>query len=381
VNWLKAMLLMVVLGAILYGVNLVLNKSAPVETPGNNGAWTGADGPIAPPTISPGTAGTNAPTGSGPSPYGQTPAGRSAYASGGYSTANPPTGYASNGGSPSSIPADNSAGAASPSAGGGGYPSGGYQPATPPIVNADSAHSGIPATPVGFATSSPNSAPPPGTASNSGGGAAFATAMGDATAILREGQLAEGLKRLTVLRDAPRLDSEEFKQLYDLMGRLAGTVVYSRQHLLLPAYDIRPGDRLEKIADDYQVPARLLAKINGISDPDHLPAGQQLKVIHGPFMAFVNLSRRDVTLIVQQCYAGRFKLIGMRKEVYGLSGNYKVDRKTLDAAHSIGFGDGFAFRGLTSDKPDDSPRGLWLSSADAEDLFDILSVGSIVVVY
>jgi hypothetical protein len=241
-----------------------------------------------------------------------------------------------------------------------------------------------------------NANPSSPAAGNPGGGAAFASAMDLVTETLKAGHLAEGLQRLTLFYDDPQLKPEETKQLNDLLGRLAGTVVYSRQHLLLPAYEIKPGDRLETIANEYQVPAALLAKINGVGDPDHLTAGDKLKVIRGPFTALVSLNQREVTLLVQQCYAGRFKLFGMGKEAAALSGSYKVDRKSLDPRyhlpseaarqglplihHWVDFGDGFGFCGVSDPNVADDPRGLTLNSRDAEDLFDILSVGSSIVV-
>jgi LysM repeat protein len=216
---------------------------------------------------------------------------------------------------------------------------------------------------------------------------------------LREGRLAEGLQRLTLMFDDPRLTAEQNSRLRSLLGNLAGTVVYSRQHLLLPPYQIKPGDRLDTIADEYQVPAALLAKINAIADPDHPPVDQKIKVIHGPFMALVNLNQHEITLVVQQCYAGKFPIIGVGKDTAAMQGIYKVDRKSLDTPshpsdimhqglaplhHWIGFTseqhESFGFCGANGPNAGDEPRGVMLSSGDAQELFDILSVGSSIVV-
>lgn len=366
-NWLKAMLLMVVLGAILYGVNLVLNKTAPVESPGNNGAWTGTDGSPTPPVESHGTAGMNVPPPAVPSAYNQPPAGQSAYGSGNNSPPNSPTAGAAN------VP---------PPAAPSGYQASVYQPASPPIVNPDPPHASIPATTVGLTNSTPSPTSPPEAPSSSSGSADFASTMDSVMTTLHDGRLAEGLQRLTLLYDAPQLSPDQSKQLNDLLGRLAGTVVYSRQHLLLPPYEIKPGDSLETIANEYQVPARLLAKINGIGDPDHLTPGNQLKVIRGPFMALVSLNKREVTLVVQQCYAGRFKLTGVGRDAATLNGNFKVERKETGKGERpfIGFGGGFTFLDGSDPTTADNPRGLVLNASDAADLFDILSVGSIIVV-
>ena len=224
-NWLKAMLLMVVLGAILYGVNLVLNKSAPVESPMPNGAWSGMDGPIAPPSVAPGTAGTNAPAGNAPPSYGQAPprppptvrttiqqirrrvtlrptaihrvpppASASVYGS----SATPTTAAAAPSGSSNNT-------AMPPAAATSNYTAGGYGSAAPPAAASEQSHSTIPATPVGLTTTNANSSSP--TAGNTAGAAAFASAMELVMATLREGHLAEGLQRLTLLYDDPQLNA------------------------------------------------------------------------------------------------------------------------------------------------------------------------------
>ncbi|HEX3998091.1 MAG TPA: LysM peptidoglycan-binding domain-containing protein [Pirellulales bacterium] len=405
-NWVKAMLLMVVLGAILYGVNLVLNKSAPVESPANDGSWS-TNTAMGPPIVNSGAPGV--PPGYGRPSYGQPPAGQSssmppAYGSGTYSPATPatipPTGYANSGSYPnnpaptsaygqSTAPAPSAGTLASPETSANNVPLSptGYQPATPTVANSDAPRTGIPATQVGLVTNSPSEPSSPAVAPP------FASVMESVTATLREGRLAAGLQQLTAIYDDPKLSPEETKQLNDLLGRLAGTVVYSRQHLLLPPYEVQPGDRLETIAANYQVPAALLAKINGIADPDHPPVGAKLKVIRGPFMALVSMNKRDLTLLVQQCFAGRFTLAGVGKDAAALSGDFKVDWKSLDGnipppeagmkyphagSHWIDFHAPFGF--CAAGPGGEDSHGLMLNPRDAEDLFDILSVGSTVVV-
>jgi LysM repeat protein len=87
---------------------------------------------------------------------------------------------------------------------------------------------------------------------------------------------------------------------------LAGTVVYSTQHQLEPAHVVRPGETLETIARQYNVPWQLLAKINGIAAVDQVQPGQQIKVVPGPFAAIVDLRRSQLTLMVDGRYAGKF---------------------------------------------------------------------------
>ena len=85
--------------------------------------------------------------------------------------------------------------------------------------------------------------------------------------------------------DDPHVSEQEQQQLLPLLNQLAGTVIYSQEHLLLPAYEVQPGDTLDRVAQHYRVPWQLLAKINGVADPNQLQPGSKLKVIQGPFDA------------------------------------------------------------------------------------------------
>ena len=127
----------------------------------------------------------------------------------------------------------------------------------------------------------------------------------------------------------PALTPEDETELIGLLDRLAGTVIYSRQHLLERPHEVQPGETLEHIASLYEVPWELLANINGIRDPKHLRTGEQLKVIRGPFNALVELDKFRLTLFVQGRYAGRFK-IGIGKDGKTPEGEFPVLEKVAD---------------------------------------------------
>ena len=84
---------------------------------------------------------------------------------------------------------------------------------------------------------------------------------------LDEGKLAEAHLALSTLYGNPDLPADQAKQITDLLDQLAGTVIYSRQHYLEPAYVTQPGDTLDKVAQKYSVPWQLLARINGLMPP------------------------------------------------------------------------------------------------------------------
>jgi len=63
-------------------------------------------------------------------------------------------------------------------------------------------------------------------------------------------------------------------------------------------YQVQPGENLVKIAKAHTVTADLLCRINGISDPRKLRAGQTLKIVTGPYSAVV--TKHDFTLELWQ---------------------------------------------------------------------------------
>ncbi len=231
--------------------------------------------------------------------------------------------------------------------------------------------------------------------------AEFTAMMETARRKLDAGELAEVLLELTPLYGNPEFTPEESRQLTELLDQLAGTVIYSRQHLLEPPYAVRPGDTIEQIAAAYEVPWQLLAKINGIRPPGNLAPGKQLKVLRGPFEAAVRLERFELVLYVGGRYAGRFP-IGVGRDQPRLEGTYTVREKLpgkpyrspdRDVAAEdprnplgrlwIGLDGSIGIHG--TDDPQSlrrvNPRGnICLGDRDVEDVYDILSCGSRVTI-
>ena len=151
---------------------------------------------------------------------------------------------------------------------------------------------------------------PPVSMSAAGGQAsAFASAWADAHDKLTGGRYAEALAVLSAWYDDPTLGLEESQRLEELLGQLAGTVIYSQEDLLLPPHIVAPGDTLPSIAMTVGVPWQLLGKINGVDDPGSLLPGEALKMIRGPFDAVVSLSRRRLSLQLGGNYAGSFPVV------------------------------------------------------------------------
>lgn len=187
----------------------------------------------------------------------------------------------------------------------------------------------------------------------------------------------------------PSLTPEQSQMVESLLSQLAGTVVYSTEHLLGPPYKVQPGETLETIAQQHNVPWRLLAKINGVPSSNSIQAGDELKVVRGPFNAVVNATKSELVLMVDGKYAGKFavKLDGAATT----EGQWKVEQKTDGQAGAYAaptgkqlvLKDSSGMATLVIGGSGGSPleRGrVTVAAADLEELHDILSVGSEVII-
>ena len=158
------------------------------------------------------------------------------------------------------------------------------------------------------------------------------------------------------------------------------------------------------------MPWQLLAKINGIPAADMVQPGQQLKVVHGPFSAVVELDKSQLTLMLDGRYAGRFP-ITVEPGATASEGQWVVEQKLSNpstarsrASMSASYARhrprwtacsccatnrrtaGGATISITSGPASPSgptavaPAAIRLSPPDAEEVADILSVGSRVTI-
>lgn len=226
----------------------------------------------------------------------------------------------------------------------------------------------------------------------------LARALETARRKVAEQQYREALFLLSPYYERKDITAEQRKVLLDLLDPLAGKVIYSREHLVEPAYEVRRGERLAEIAQRYNVPWQLLANINGISDPDGLLPGTKLKVVSGPFRAVVDLAGHELTLFVGPLYAGRFP-ITVGNDPAPRPGEYQVQSKLPGRTYYAGDG-----RTIPAGAPENPYGHIWidlgndmcihgsgrqgrpsegcisLSPIDANDVFGILSRGSKVII-
>ena len=283
----------------------------------------------------------------------------------------------------------------------------GQVPALPPVAVAATtldpeAALGQPPTPASLADGQAGLPPAP-LAAAGGQPSAFASAWADAHDKLTSGRYAEALAVLSAWYDDPTLGLEESQRLEDILGQLAGTVIYSQEDLLLPPHIVAPGDNLQSIALTVGVPWQLLGKINGVDDPASLLPGEALKMVRGPFDAVVSVSRRRLSLQLGGNYAGSFPaVIGRRvQERVGASlavaeirreaapqpqavaAQVSYLQQSESAGPSIVLSNGL--RIVAADDPlamsDEAPEAsLIVSARDLAELIDILGPGSSVLI-
>jgi LysM repeat protein len=235
----------------------------------------------------------------------------------------------------------------------------------------------------------------------------FATEWPAIQATLERGEYAAAHQQLSRWYNDPTLTPTDAEMVESLLSQLAGTVVYSTEHQLEPAHVVKPGETLETIAKELNVPWQLLAKINGIAAADNVQPGQALKVVRGPFSAVVDLGRKQLTLMVGDRYAGKFPITVPSMAAVG-EGQWRVAQKLVapsggvvqsayapaspavdraivlrsDAAPGQASGEGTLTIASVA-QPGKGPAGsaaIQVAPQDAEELSDILSVGSRVVI-
>lgn len=76
---------------------------------------------------------------------------------------------------------------------------------------------------------------------------------------------------------------------------------------------VQSGERLAIIARGYKVPHECIERINGITNPERLQAGQVIKVVHGPFSTVLSKKNYTMDLYLQGMFVKTYK-VGLGKE-------------------------------------------------------------------
>lgn len=91
-------------------------------------------------------------------------------------------------------------------------------------------------------------------------------------------------------------------------------------------YTIKPGDSLQKIAKQFDVTPELLARINGIADPNRIQAGRRIKIVKGPFHAVVHKSDHVLDVMLGDTLVEYYQ-VGLGSEDSTPAGRWMVKNK------------------------------------------------------
>ncbi len=185
-------------------------------------------------------------------------------------------------------------------------------------------------------------------------------------------------------------------ELQDRLDQLARRIYFMPQPHYMDPYVVQPGDLLQNVARNYEISWQYLAKLNRVH-PQKVRAGQELKVIKGPFSAIVDLSDYELTIHAHGYYVARFP-VGVGKDGSTPIGEMTVQEKLQDPTyygpdgvvahddpenplgeHWIDIGNSFGIHGTT--EPDSIGQSLSrgcvrLRNEDVAVVYDLLTIGS-----
>ena len=181
----------------------------------------------------------------------------------------------------------------------------------------------------------------------------------------------------------------------------AATIFTSSERNFAKPHFVDYGETLESIAKQYEVPWQYLSRLNRVT-PERLQAGQQLKVVRGPFAAVVDLSDFCLTVHAHGWYVHRYQ-IGTGRDQRTPTGEFTIQNKlenpvwydpdgnVVDAddpqnplgEYWLGLGDHIGIHGTIDPESigQAASRGcIHLGDDDIAEVFALLSVGSTVMI-
>jgi hypothetical protein len=129
--------------------------------------------------------------------------------------------------------------------------------------------------------------------------------------------LNQGVSQIIPARDkfnealrSSTISAQQAKFVKEKLSNLADDWLFSRSVLvgdtLCEFYKVQSGDQLRIIGEKHKVPYEILMKLNNISDPKSLRAGQTLKIVDGPFHAKVYRSTFTMDVYLKNTYVRSF---------------------------------------------------------------------------
>ncbi|MGL4594590.1 MAG: LysM peptidoglycan-binding domain-containing protein [Thermoguttaceae bacterium] len=188
--------------------------------------------------------------------------------------------------------------------------------------------------------------------------------------------------QLSRLYDNSKLTNEERDMCSSLLDILALEIIYAQDtHVLEPSYLVKPKDTIELIAEKFAMTPALLRKLNGIDAITEPEIGSKLKVVVGRFDANISTQRREMTLILGGLYAGRFP-VAIGGGVSSYLGEFSVQSVAgTGSDRVVSLSNGITLRFMSQRITEDQlALSVRFADKDAIEIFDILDVGSIIVI-
>jgi lipoprotein-anchoring transpeptidase ErfK/SrfK len=115
--------------------------------------------------------------------------------------------------------------------------------------------------------------------------------------------------KLSEMLTMPMSDKQQ-RSIKQQLAALSNEWLFSRQvhasDTLCELYEVQVGDMFRKISKKCKVPHEFLMKINNISDPRSLRAGETIKIVKGPFSCRISRSTFTMDLYLQDTYVRSF---------------------------------------------------------------------------
>ncbi len=119
--------------------------------------------------------------------------------------------------------------------------------------------------------------------------------------------------------------AEHRELLMDSLQQTSSAIFLTADEQFGEPHFVEYGETLESIGREYEVPWQYLAQLNEVT-PEKLQAGQQLKVVRGPFGAVVDLSRYTLTVHAHGWYVRHYS-IGIGRDEKTPTGKFQVQEK------------------------------------------------------
>jgi LysM repeat protein len=186
------------------------------------------------------------------------------------------------------------------------------------------------------------------------------------------------------------------EQILPRLDKMARALFFAPQPHYYDPYVVQPGDQLRVIGQKHKLSWEYLAKLNN-TDPRRIRAGQKLKVVPGPFGAYVSLSRYELVIHLNGSFVKNYR-VGVGKDGTTPLGTFAVKNKMVDPtyygpegviAHDdpqnplgerwIDIGDSYGIHGTIEPQSigrNESRGCIRMLNPDVEEVYDFLVVGS-----